>query len=124
MRRLWQCRFPKEARRTTVEPKIAVESRATSLVNVLAFEPENRSEVLALLAETTDRVISKLRGWVSTSILTGADGRHAVIYSQWHSTEDVRAMRCDPDLQAYFPRIAALASFESVVGDVTYVRHA
>ncbi|MHB8816219.1 MAG: antibiotic biosynthesis monooxygenase [Steroidobacteraceae bacterium] len=107
-----------------MQSKAAVDPRATSLVNVLTFEPDNRTEVLALLAETTDRVISKLKGWVSTSILTGADGRHAVIYSQWNSTEDVRAMQCDPDLRAYFPRIAALASFESVVGDVTYARHA
>jgi hypothetical protein len=33
-------------------------------------------------------------------------------------------MRTNPDMVAYFPRIAALAAFDSFVGDVVYNHHA
>jgi len=33
-------------------------------------------------------------------------------------------MRTNPDMVAYFPRIAALTAFDSFVGDVVYNHHA
>jgi hypothetical protein len=33
-------------------------------------------------------------------------------------------MQTNPDMVAYFPRIAALAAFDSLAGDVVYNQHA
>jgi hypothetical protein len=49
--------------------------------------------------------------------------RVRVIYSQWRDLESVEAMRANPDMAAYFPRIAALA-FDGFAGDVVHSRNA
>jgi hypothetical protein len=36
----------------------------------------------------------------------------------------VEAMQANPDMVAYFPRIAALAAVDGFAGDVVYSRHA
>jgi hypothetical protein len=36
----------------------------------------------------------------------------------------VEAMRTNPDMVAYFPKIAAFAAFDTFVGDVVYNHHA
>jgi hypothetical protein len=46
------------------------------------------------------------------------------IYSQWRDLASIQAMQADPEMVAYFPRITALATFESLGGDVIYSRHA
>jgi hypothetical protein len=33
-------------------------------------------------------------------------------------------MRANPEMVAYFPKVAALAAFDSLSGDVVYNRHA
>jgi hypothetical protein len=33
-------------------------------------------------------------------------------------------MRTNPEMQRYFPRITALATFDSFAGEVAYARHA
>ena len=61
---------------------------------------------------------------VSTSFIAAKDQRHVVIYSQWRDLASVEAMRANPDMAAYFPRIAALAAFDSFAGHVVYNHHA
>jgi quinol monooxygenase YgiN len=56
-----------------------------------------------------------------TSFIAATDQRHVVIYSQWRDLASVEGMRTNPDMVAYFPRIAALDSF---IGDVVYNHHA
>jgi hypothetical protein len=46
------------------------------------------------------------------------------IHSQWRDAASIQAMQRDPRMNAYFPRIAALASFESIVGDVAHAASA
>jgi hypothetical protein len=52
------------------------------------------------------------------------DQRHVVIYSQWRDFASVEAMRANPDMIAYFPRIASLAALDSFAGEVVYNHHA
>ena len=103
---------------------IAVTKDVTTLVNVLTVEPENQQKLIQLLRDNTENVVSGLNGWISTSFIAATDQRHVVIYSQWRDLASVEAMRTNPNMTAYFPRIAALAAFDSLAGEVVYNRHA
>ena len=102
----------------------AVDRQVTTLINILTFEPENQAKVIESLRGSTENIVSKLDGWISTSFIAAKDQRHVVIYSQWRDLASVDAMRTNPDMIAYFPRIAALAAFDSFAGDVVYNHHA
>ena len=103
---------------TTIE----VTKKVTTLINVLTVESENQQKLIKLLRDNTESVVSRLDGWIST--IAATDRRHVVIYSQWRDLASVEAMQTNPDMVAYFPRIAAIAAFESLAGDVVYNHHA
>lgn len=97
---------------------------ATTLVNVLACAPADQPALLHLLRENIDTVISTLDGWRSTSLVAAQDGTRVIIISQWRDPAAVSGMQGDARMQAYFPKIAALAQFDSTVGAVAYGRSA
>jgi quinol monooxygenase YgiN len=103
---------------------IAVTKEVTTLINIFTVEPENQQKLIELLRASTENVVSRLDGWISTSFIAARDQRHVVIYSQWRDLASVEAMRANPDMAAYFPKIAALAAFDSFAGDVVYNHHA
>ena len=105
---------------TTIE----VTKKVTTLVNILTVEPEDHSRLVELLRDSTETVVSKLDGWISTSFIAATDQRHVVIYSQWRDLASVEAMQTNAEMVAYFPRIAALAAFDSLAGNVVYNHHA
>jgi quinol monooxygenase YgiN len=107
-----------------MDTTITVTPDVTTLINFLTVEPENQTKLVELLRDNTDNVVSTLDGWISTSFISAEDGRRVVIYSQWRNLASVEAMQRNPEMRAYFPRIAALAAFDSFAGDVTYARHA
>ncbi len=80
---------------------IAVTKEVATLINILTFDPENQEKVIDLLRGSTENVVS--------------------IYSQWRDFASVEGMRTNPDMVAYFPRVAA---FDSFAGDVVYNHHA
>jgi quinol monooxygenase YgiN len=99
---------------------IAVTEQVTTLINVLTVDPDNQQKLIKLLRESTEGVVSKLDGWISTSFIAAKDERHVVIYSQWRDLVSVEAMQANPEMIAYFPRVAALAAFDSFAGHVVY----
>ena len=101
---------------------ITVTKDVTTLINVLTVEPQNQAKLIELLRENTENVITGLDGWISTSFIAAKD--QVVIYSQWRDVASVEAMKSNVEMIAYFPRIAALAAFDSFVGDVVYSHHA
>ena len=103
---------------------IAVTKEVATLINILTFEPENQEKVIELLRGSTENVVSRLDGWISTSFIAATDQRHVVIYSQWRDVVSVEAMQANPDMLAYFPKFAALAAFDGIAGDVVYNHHA
>ena len=103
---------------------IAVTKEVATLINVLTVEPENQQKLIELLRSNTENVVTGLDGWISTSFIAAKDQRHVVIYSQWRDLASVEAMRTNPDMVAYFPRIAALAALDGFAGDVVYNHHA
>ena len=103
---------------------IAVTADVTTLINILTVEPERQRELLGLLRDNIENCVSRLDGWISSSLIAANDRRRVVIYSQWRDAAAIDAMRANLEMQKYFPRIAALASFDSFAGDVVYMRHA
>lgn len=96
----------------------------TVLLNTLNVEPANRDRVLDMLRENIETVIRTLDGWESTELLVSSDGNRIVIHSRWRDAAAVAAMRADPRMVAYFPRLAALASFESLIGEPVHAASA
>ncbi|HEY2226539.1 MAG TPA: antibiotic biosynthesis monooxygenase family protein [Xanthobacteraceae bacterium] len=86
------------------------------LVNLLKVEPSNQAALVALLKQNTDTVIRTLPGWKTTRLIAAKDGAGVVIYSEWETPAAVEAMRSDPRMKAYFPKILELASLDSIVG--------
>jgi quinol monooxygenase YgiN len=86
------------------------------LINLLKVSPENQHALIALLKRNTDTVIRTLPGWRTTRLIAAKDGAGVVIYSEWETAAAVEAMRGDPRMKAYFPKIIELASFDSIVG--------
>ncbi|HEV7775244.1 MAG TPA: antibiotic biosynthesis monooxygenase family protein [Luteibacter sp.] len=86
------------------------------LINLLKVEPGKQDALIALLQQNTDTVIRTLPGWKTTRLIAAKDGAGVVIYSEWDSPEAIEAMRSDPRMKAYFPKISALASLDSIVG--------
>jgi quinol monooxygenase YgiN len=97
-----------------MDTTITVTPDVTTLINILTVEPENQTKLAELLRDNTDNVVSMLDGWISTSFVVAKDRRRVVIYSQWRNLASVEAMQRNPEMGAYFPRIAALAAFEGL----------
>lgn len=88
------------------------------LLNNLKVEPRNQAALVALLKQNIDTVVSKLDGWRGTKLIAAMDGSRVTIYSEWDSPAAVDAMRADPRMQAYFPRISKLATLDSTLGEL------
>ena len=86
------------------------------LINLLKVKPGKQAALLALLKQNIDSVIRTLDGWKTTRLIAARDGAGVVIYSEWETAAAVEAMRSDPRMQAYFPKISELASLDSIVG--------
>ena len=103
-------------------------NQATTLINLLRCEPEKQEALIALLEENIETVIRTLPGWRMTRLIAAEDGTGVVIQSEWETPAAVAAMREDPRMRAYFPRIAALASLETIMGSAvataTHEHHA
>jgi quinol monooxygenase YgiN len=96
----------------------------TTLLNILTIDPAHQDRVLESLRTNIDTVIRALDGWVSTSLIATADGTRVVIHSQWRDATAVAAMVSDPRMVAYRPTLAALASFDSIMGEVVHAAKA
>jgi quinol monooxygenase YgiN len=96
----------------------------TTLLNILTLDPANQGRLLEMLRDNTDTVIRTLHGWISTTLMASADGTRVVICSQWRDAAAIAAMRSDPRMVAYFPKVAALASLDSIIGEVAHATEA
>jgi heme-degrading monooxygenase HmoA len=100
---------------------IRTDARVITLVNMFTVEPGNLASLLGVLRDGTETFFSKMPGFVSSSVLTARDGRRAINYSQWRSTDDIAAFRQDPRFAPYIQRLQALATAEGLEYEVAYV---
>ncbi len=93
------------------------ESEVT-FINVIDVDPEKQAEVVKLLKEGTESVISKRPGFVSVTLLASKDGRHVVNIAKWKSVADIQATQGDPAAAEFAKRTAAIAKANPGVYDV------
>jgi quinol monooxygenase YgiN len=86
------------------------------LINLLKVKPEKQDALIALLKQNTDTVVRTLHGWKTTRLIAAKDGAGVVIYSEWQTSAAVEAMRSDPRMKAYFPKIMGLACLDTIMG--------
>jgi quinol monooxygenase YgiN len=91
------------------------------LINVLKVKPGKQDALIALLRQNTNTVIRTLPGWRATRLIETKDGAGVVICSEWETSAAVEAMRSDPRMKAYFPKISDLASLESMIGSAVLI---
>jgi quinol monooxygenase YgiN len=94
--------------------------KSVILINLLKVKPGKQDALIALLKQNTDTVVRTLRGWKTTRLIAAKDGAGVVIYSEWETPAAVEAMQSDPRMIASFPKVAALASLDSIVGEVAH----
>jgi len=94
----------------------AMSDESVILINLLKVEPGKQEALIALLKQNTDTVVRTLDGWKTTRLIAGKDGAGVVIYSEWETPAAVEAMRSDPRMKAYFPKIIELASLDTMMG--------
>lgn len=87
------------------------------IINVLKVEPAKQQALLGLLKANIENVVKGLDGWKSTRLIAARDGTAVVIHSEWESPAAAEAMRNDPRMKAYFPKIMELATFDSTLGE-------
>ena len=104
-----------------MEATIRADGSVTTLVNILNVEPENQEALVAALKESIETFFNKMPGFISSSVLTGKNGRQVISYSQWRSAGDIEAFRQNPDFGPAIQRIVALSKAETVSCDVTFV---
>jgi quinol monooxygenase YgiN len=107
-----------------MEITIRANDDVVTLINVFVVEPENQEKLIQILKEGTETMFSKLPGYISASFHKSKDGRRVVNYGQWRSAKDIEAFRTQPEIGAYFQRVKALAQFEAIVCEPSYVHHA
>jgi quinol monooxygenase YgiN len=95
-----------------------------TMINLFNVEPRHQEELITILQGGAETHFRKQPGYISAAVHRSKDGKHAVVYSQWRSEEDVHRVRTNPALREYFARVAELATFELVSYDVAYVHRA
>lgn len=81
-----------------------------TFINVIDVDPAQQQQVIDLLNEGTEQVISKRPGFVSVTVLASTDRRRVINIARWRSAEDVKATQSDPAAAEYAKRTAEIAA--------------
>jgi heme-degrading monooxygenase HmoA len=102
----------------------ANEQGAVTLINVFSVDPGNQQQLLELLQQATEGVMSQQPGYLSARIHRGLDGTRVAVHAQWRSRQDFEALANNPKAAAHMRRARALASFEPVLYEVVFTHQA
>ncbi|HMR50710.1 MAG TPA: antibiotic biosynthesis monooxygenase [Arachnia sp.] len=85
-------------------------SSPVTFINVIDVDPTKQQEVIDILNEGTEQVISKRPGFISVTVLASADKSRVISIARWDSADDVKATQADPVAAEYAKRAAAIAT--------------
>ena len=88
-------------------PEIRQDGGIVTQITTVKVEPDNQSEVLALMTERA-RFMASQPGFVSVSLHRSADGSHIVNYVQWASRDKLTAAHHNPEFREKWPRFGEL----------------
>lgn len=86
-----------------------------TLINVFTVEPAKQKELFDSLIRASEKVMSKMQGYISANIHMGDDGKTVTNYTQWASLEDYQKVFSVPEVMEHLKTSAALAiKFEPI----------
>jgi len=90
---------------TTIESN----NKICTLINVFTVEPERQSELFENLKEASEKIFSKMPGYISANIHMGDDGKTITNYAQWASLEDSKNVVANHEVMHHMQKAAAIA---------------
>jgi heme-degrading monooxygenase HmoA len=98
-------------------------SNPVTFINVIDVEPSKQQEVIDILTEGSEKVMSHRPGFISVTLLASADRRRVINIARWGSADDVKATQAEPAAAEYAKRTAAIATASpglyTLVGEFT-----
>lgn len=85
-------------------------SSPVTFINIIDVDPSKQQEVIDILNEGAEQVISKRPGFISVTVLASADKSRVVNIARWESADDAKATQADPVAAEYAQRTAAIAT--------------
>ena len=85
------------------------------LINVFETDPTRQPELVAVLSEAIDAVVSRRPGFIEARVLAAADGSRVVNEVTWESADAIAATRSDPAMAEFAARAAALGTASPAV---------
>lgn len=76
--------------------------------NFIDVDPGRQEELIEFVQEAADTIFVKLPGFKAATILASPDGTQVVSVGLWESMEAVEAVRGNPEVAAYVPRLAEI----------------
>jgi quinol monooxygenase YgiN len=111
------------SRHSQADITIRANRHIVTLISVCTIDPQDQQALIDIFEAGTEAWISKVPGYISTSLHKSTDGRRVVIYSQWENAQSIAVMRDSVDMGPYMKRITALATLDSTICEVAYARH-
>lgn len=98
-------------------------SDPVTFINVIDTDPSKHEDVIEILKEGTEKVMSQRAGFISVTLLASVDKSRVINLARWESVDDVQATQSDPAAAEYAKRTAAIANpgpgLYTVVGEFT-----
>ncbi len=81
-----------------------------TLINVFTVMPEKHLELVELLKEATEKVMSKLPGYVSANIHISDDKKTVTNYAQWATLQDFQNILKNEEAQKHMKIAGSVAT--------------
>jgi quinol monooxygenase YgiN len=91
---------------------IAPENNYLTLINVFTVNPSDQQKLVDLLILATEESVTKIEGFIASSLHKSLDGTKVTMYAQWRSAEDYQNMRANPTASPYLDQALEIATFQ------------
>lgn len=90
---------------------ISPDNQFLTLINVFTVEPGNQQKLVDLLTNATDGSITKIPGFISSTLHRSLDGTKVTMHAQWRTMEDYNRMRSNPTASPFLEEALKIATF-------------
>jgi heme-degrading monooxygenase HmoA len=86
------------------------EQQCLTIIDVIRVDPQRSTELIEVLQEISDNVMSRQPGFLGAALHSSLDGCQVVSYVKWQSREAWRAAVKRHEAKAGFARVAFIAN--------------
>ncbi|WP_259067025.1 antibiotic biosynthesis monooxygenase family protein [Mucilaginibacter sp. X4EP1] len=88
------------------------ENKFLTLINVFTVDPANQQKLVDLLMRATAESVTKIEGFISSSLHRSLDGTKVTMYAQWSSLEAYQNMRNNSAASPFLTEALEMATFD------------